>query len=135
MMLFPIEELLDEQSSYAFLLEVLHPNGLHGPQGHALSPDQAPHDRHRAPLYDYKCRACGKVYNLFTGILWRGACYSWRKIVLIMRGIAQGVPTQPLAQELHIDRSHLLKKRHAIQHLAEDRFSPLASVRRRHGSR
>ena len=129
MMLFPIEELLDAQSSYAFLLQVLHSNGLHCPDGHALPSDQAPHDRHRAPLYDYKCRRCGKVYNLFTGTLWSGARYSCRKIILIMRGIVQGVPTQHLAQELHIDRSHLLKKRHAIQQLAEDRLAPLASTR------
>ena len=129
MMIFPIDALMDEQSSYDFLLGVLHPDGLHCPLRHPLPPNQAPHDRHRAPLYDYKCRVCGKVYNLFTDTLWQGARYPCRKIVLIMRGIAQGVSTQHLAHELGLDRSHVLKKRHAIQQLAEERLSPLPPVR------
>ena len=129
MMIFPIDTLMDEQSSYDFsLLGVLHPDGLHCPLGHLLPPNQAPHDRHRAPLYDYKCRVCGKVYNLFTDTLWQGARYPCRKIVLLMRGVAQGVSTQHLAQELGLDRSHVLKKRHAIQQLAEERLSPLSPV-------
>ena len=77
---------------------------------------------------DYKCRVCGKVYNLFTDTLWQGARYPCRKIVLLMRGVAQGVSTQHLAQELGLDRSHVLKKRHAIQQLAEERLSPLSPV-------
>ena len=93
MMIFPIDTLMDEQSGYDFLLGVLHPDGLHCPLGHLLPPNQAPHDRHRAPLYDYKCRVCGKVYNLFTDTLWQGARYPCRKIVLLMRGVAQGVST------------------------------------------
>ena len=65
MMIFPIGELLDEQRCYDFLLEVLHPEGLHCPNGHLLPPDQTPHDRHRDPLFDYRCRVCGKVCNIF----------------------------------------------------------------------
>ena len=81
-----------------------------------------------ALYYDYKCRLCGQVYNLFTDSLWQGARYPCRKIVLLMRGVAQGVSTQHLAQELGLDRSHVLKKRHAIQQLAEERLSPLSPV-------
>ena len=40
-------------------------------------------------------------------------------IVRILQGIAQGVPTRHLAQELGLDRKHLLERRHQIQTLAE----------------
>ena len=46
------------------------------------------------------------------------------RLVLILRGIAQGVPTAHLAQELGIDRTHLLERRHEIQKLIEQRFPP-----------
>ena len=118
MMIFPIYELLDEQRCYDYLLKVLHPNGLHCSNGHPLPPEQAPHDRSREPIFDYKCRVCGTVYNLFTNTIWSGTRYSCAIIILIMRGIAQGIPTEHLAEELTIDRSHLLKLRHEIQKLA-----------------
>ena len=70
MLQFPLDELLDEQACYAFLLRVLHPDGLHCPQGHALPLDQAPHARHRAPILDYRCRTWGAVFNVFTGTSW-----------------------------------------------------------------
>ena len=40
-------------------------------------------------------------------------------LTLIMRGIIQGTSTKHLAEELGIDRSHLLKRRHEIHKLAE----------------
>ncbi len=119
MMLFPIDELLDEQLCYDYLLKVLHPKGLRCPNSHPLPRDQAPHDRTREPIFDYKCRICGAVYNIFTETIWNGSRYSCKIIVLIMRGIIQGTPTKHLAEELGIDRSHLLKRRHEIQKLAE----------------
>jgi transposase len=122
MMIFPIGELMDEQRCYDFLLEVLHPDGLHCPNGHPLPPDQAPHDRHRDPIFDYRCRVCGKVYNIFTDTIWSGSRYSCVTIVLSIRGVVQGVPTQHLAEELGIDRSHLLKRRHEIQQWAKERL-------------
>ena len=70
MMVFPIDELLDEQACYDFLLRLLHPEGLRCPNGHSLPSDQAPHDRHRAPIMDYRCRECGSVFNIFTGTIW-----------------------------------------------------------------
>ena len=135
MLIFPIDELLDEQSCYDFLLRTLHPDGLHCPNGHRLPPDQAPHDRHRAPILDYRCRECGAVYNLFTHTIWSKSRYSCRQIVLILRGIAQGVPTKHLAEELKLDRSHLLARRHQIQQLVEQRLSPLGAARSGHRSR
>ena len=122
---WPITDLLDEQACYDYLLHSLWPAGLHCPRGHRLPPDQAPHDRHRAPVLDYRCRQCGAVFNLFTGTVFSKTRYSCRIVVLILRGIAQGVPTKHLAAELHIDRGCLLARRHAIQTLLAQRFPPL----------
>jgi transposase-like protein len=124
MMQFPLNTLLDEQACYAFLLQILHPGGLACPYGHLLPPDQAPHDRHRTPIMDYRCRSCGTVFNLFTNSLFSKTRYRCSTIVLILRGIAQGIPTKHLAAELGIDRGHLLERRHAIQALLARQLSP-----------
>ena len=124
MMQFPLDTLLDEQACYDFLLQVLHPDGLACPHGHPLAPNQAAHDRHRAPIMDYRCRCCGAVFNLFTNTLWSKTRYRCSTIVLILRGIAQGTPTKHLAAELGIDRGHLLDRRHDIQAVVTGRLSP-----------
>ncbi len=128
MLQFPLDALLDEQACYDFLLRTLHPEGLHCPNGHALPHDQAPHDRHRAPIMDYRCRTCGAVFNLFTGTVWTKTHYRCSTIVQILRGIAQGLPTKHLAAELGIDRGHLLERRHQIQALVEQHLSPLRAT-------
>ena len=120
MMRFPITDLLDEQECYNFLLQALHPDGLKCPEGHPLPLKQAPHDCSRTPLLDYRCRICGRVYNLFTGTVWSGTHYNCATIVLVMRGIAQGTPTKHLADELELDYGTLLDRRHRIQQLALD---------------
>ena len=56
MLRFPIGDLLDECACHDFLLHLLHPAGLACRNGHPLPPGQAPHDRHRAPIADYRCR-------------------------------------------------------------------------------
>ncbi len=127
MLQFPLDDLLDEQACYDFLLRVLHPDGLRCPQGHVLPVDQAAHDRHRAPILDYRCRTGGAVFNLFTGTIWTKTHYRCSTIVQILRGIAQGVPTQHLATELGIDRGQLLERRHRIQALVAQHLSPLGT--------
>ena len=124
MMQFPLNTLLDEQACYEFLLHISHPGGLACPLGHLLPPDQAPHDRHRAPIMDYRCRSCGAVFNLFTNSLFSKTRYRCSTIVLILRGIAQGIPTKHLSAEVGIDRGHLLSRRHAIQALLAGQLSP-----------
>jgi hypothetical protein len=125
MLHWPLTEVLDEGACYEWLRRMLQPQGLHCPAGHPLPPDQAPHDRHRAPLVDYRCRQCGRVFNLFTGTLFQKTRYPCTIILQILRGIAQGVPTKHLADELQIDRRHLLRRRHAIQALLWQRLPPL----------
>jgi len=112
---FPISDLLDEDLCYDLLHDVLHPQSLHCPHGHPLPASQAPHMRDRAPVYDYRCRRCGAVFNVFTGTCWAGTHYSCAEIVLIVRGFVQGTPTLQLADELQCDYGMLLKYRHLMQ--------------------
>ena len=68
-----------------------------------------------SPVVDYRCKECRRVFNLFTGTPWQGTHFSPVQILLILRGIAQGVPTAKLAREVGISRQHLLRLRHQIQ--------------------
>jgi transposase-like protein len=81
MIKFPLTKLLDEQACYEWLLKLLHPQGLHCPNGHALPEGQAPHDRKRTPIVKYKCRECGKVFHIFTGTDLSGSHYNCSQIV------------------------------------------------------
>ena len=127
MMRFPITDLLDEQGCYDALVGILHPHGLRCPLGHGLPGDQRPHMRDRAPVVDYRCRTCGKVFNLFTGTVFAGTHYSCARVVLILRGFGQGTPTRQLADELECDYGTLLAYRHEMQAAALQRqdTSPL----------
>ena len=112
---FPLMDLLDEQACYDFLVDALHPDGLRCPScgGQHLTIHRA----HRDPVLDYRC-ACGRVFNAWTGTALQGTQHSPAELILIVRGIAQGVPTARLARELGCSRSQLLQLRHRLQHRA-----------------
>lgn len=131
---FPIADLLSEERSYEWLVEHLHPEGLHCPAGHERPDDEAPHTRNRAPVVEYRCRVCGRVYNVFTDTVLNGIRYPCSKVVLILRGFFQGATTKGLAEELGIDRMNLLRLRHDVQAILHDRFPPLGSARQGHRS-
>lgn len=113
---FPILDLLDEQACYDFLVDALHPDGLRCPG--CRGPRFAVHRSHRDPVLDYRCADCGRVFNAWTGTLLQGTQRTPAKVVLIVRGIAQGTPTARLARELGCSRRHLLDLRHRLQHRA-----------------
>jgi transposase-like protein len=114
---FPLLDLMDESACYDFLVELLHPQGLACP-GCGRIRGQAVHRCHREPVLDFRCTRCGRVYNAWTGTALQGTQKTPGQLVLLLRGIAQGVPTAQLARELGCDRKHLLELRHRLQHLA-----------------
>jgi transposase-like protein len=114
---FPISELMDEDACYAKLLSWLHPDGLACPRCGARD-RLGVHRRHRAPVLDYRCAACKRVFNAFTGTLLQGTQRRPVALVLILRGVAQGASTARLARELGCDRRELLDFRHRLQHAA-----------------
>lgn len=123
-MRFPIKELLNEQESYNYLLTALHPEGLTCPEGHLLSSSQAAHKYSKKGIPNYRCRQCGRVFNLFTETLWAGTHYDCRTIVLVLRGISQGHSTAQLADELELDYETLLNRRHKLQANAQENRPP-----------
>jgi transposase-like protein len=114
---FPITELMDEGACYAKLVTWLHPEGLACPRC-GRADRMRVHRRHRAPVLDYRCGHCKRVFNAFTGTALHGLRRGPVELVLILRGFAQGVPTAQLARELGCDRSELLALRHRLQDLA-----------------
>jgi transposase-like protein len=115
MMRFPIQDLLNQEECYHYLLDILHPEGLACPNGHELPADQAPHDRQRTPIVKYRCRECGAVYNIFTDTLLSGTHYDSCTLVLMLRGFSKGASTQMIADELALDYGTVLKWRHLLQ--------------------
>ena len=112
---FPIDELLSEEECYQYLKRSLHPEGLSCPNGHELSSDQAPHDRRRAPIMDYRCRECGAVLNIFTGTVWSKTHYDPSTIVMLLRGFAKGMPTEWPVDEMDLAYPSVLERRHRVQ--------------------
>jgi transposase-like protein len=111
---FPLVEFLDEDACYAKLVDLLHPNGLACPRCGARD-RLGVHRRHRAPVLDYQCGSCGRVFNAWTGTILHRMQRRPSQILLILRGIAQGTTTARLARELGCDRMKLLRLRHRLQ--------------------
>jgi transposase-like protein len=115
---FPIDQLMNEDACYQFLLDLFHPHGLrcsrcHAPEGFRI------HRFFREPVLDYRCAQCGRVFNAWTGTVLQGTHWRPSQIVLLLRGFAQGVPTAQLARELACSRRHLLDFRHRLQAQAQ----------------
>ena len=114
---FPITELMDPDACYATLVGWLHPDGFACPRCREGDRMRV-HRARRPPVLDYRCGHCGRVFNGFTGTALHGVKRGPVQLVLIIRGISQGVPTAQLARELECDRSELLTLRHRLQDLA-----------------
>lgn len=68
---FSLNDYLDEDACYGKLVELLHPDGLACPRC-GLRQRLGVHYRHRAPVQDFQCGACGRVFNAWTGTILRG---------------------------------------------------------------
>ena len=113
---FPMLDLMDEPACYRRLRDLLHPDGLTCPRCAAGRDRYTVHRRRKdSPVVDDRCKACRRVFNLFTGTAWQGTRRTPAQILLILRGVAKGTPTAELARELKASRRHLLDLRHALQ--------------------
>jgi transposase-like protein len=111
---FPLKDYMDEDACYRKLVELLHPGGLACPRC-GQQRQLGVHSRHREPVLEYQCGACGRVFNAWTGTILRGTHRRPSQILLILHGVATGEPTARMARELGCDRKHLLELRHRLQ--------------------
>src|SRR3982750_2185794 len=115
---FPIQSFMDEDACFQFLLGLFHPKGLACPRCQSqdgFTPPRCVRD----PVLDYRCTACGRVFNAWTGTVFQGTHYRPSTLILIIRGFAQGVSTAQLARELGCSRRHFLDLRHKYQLMSQ----------------
>lgn len=115
---FALDGLMDEQRCYEFLVDLLHPEGLACPRCGDREHMHV-HRRHRAPVLDYRCGVCGRVFNAWTGTQLHKTSMRPSEWILLLRGFSQGTSTAQLARELGRHRQHLLQLRHRIQARAQ----------------
>src|SRR4051812_19649454 len=96
---FPLTDLMDQDACYPQLVASLHPDG---PACTACKTDDHLRAlrRHRAPVLDSRCTACGRAFNALTGTALEGTHRRPARVMLLLRGFALGVPTARLAREL-----------------------------------
>ena len=112
-MIFPITELVDEAESRRWIARYFHPQGLRCPRCQ-IGVEQASVFRcSKRGLVDYRCKACDRVYNLYTGTVFAGCGLSASQAVLLVRGVCKGESSATLAEELQVCRStvHLLRQK------------------------
>src|SRR3954452_19798730 len=119
---FPLADLMDQDACYQRIVEALHPDGLACPR--YGSDRLGVHRRHRAPVLDYRCRDCRRLFNAFTGTARHMTSRGPATLVLILRGIARGATTARMARELGCDRVKLLALRHKLQDNARSGLDP-----------
>lgn len=115
---FPIDDLMDENKCYQFLLNLFHPQGLHCRRCQTQEGFRI-HNSFREPILNYRCTKCKCVFNAWSGTFFQGTHWRPKQMVLILRGFTQGVSTAQLARELLCSRRHLLDLRHRFQSLAQ----------------
>jgi len=113
---FPILDLMDMEESRRWIEQHFHPEGLRCPRCQA-SVAEARLFRYtkRSQLPVYRCKRCGRTYNLYTGTVLEGHHLTPQQVVLLLRGIAKGESTQVLAAELGLSYGTVLTLRHEMQ--------------------
>ena len=118
---FPIQSLIDEEQAEAWVLNHFHPEGLYCPKCQA-SVSEARNFRktETSGLQVYRCKDCQSIYNLYSGTVFAGSQFRPSQVVLLLRGVCQGVSSAQLARELEISGQTVLSIRRKLQTSAEE---------------
>lgn len=109
---FPIVELLDEDECLQWLEGHLHPEGLRCPRCGSSERRVA---QRNGPWSAYRCKACDRYHTILTDTVFERTRQPPSKVVLILRGVAQGQSTARLSRELGIGRPRMHEIRKQLQ--------------------
>lgn len=109
---FPLTDLINDDDCYLWLMRKRWPEGKPICPRCGEKEQIRIHDRKKAPIEDWRCKSCGRIFNIFTGTIFQKNKRSCSHIVLILQGFCQGKTTSLLARELECDEDTLLKLRH-----------------------
>lgn len=117
---FPITRLLSHEESTEWIREHFHPDGQECPDCGAPIEQARPFRLTRkSRLTVYRCRACDRTYNLYTGTVFQQRHLTPMQVILLVRGVCKGEPSTTLAAELGVSYSTVLDLRRALQANAE----------------
>ena len=117
---FPIVDLLDDERSALWLLKYFHPQGLKCPHcGRSVEEARAFRKTKKSQLTVYRCNACQRVYNLYSGTVFERKHFRPSQAVLLLRGVCKGETTAAIAREIGVSRQTAFDIRRVIQGNAE----------------
>lgn len=117
---FPIVDLIDEEQATTWLLKHFHPEGLHCPHCNADVKEARHFGKTRtSQLQIYRCLSCDGVYNLYSGTVFQQTQFTASQVVLLLRGICQGVSSSQLSREIDVSRQTVMSIRRVLQANAE----------------
>jgi transposase-like protein len=117
---FPIVDLMSNQSSYEWLLAYFHPTGMGCPHCRAgIEEARRFRNTRSSQVPDYRCRVCGKTYNVYSGTVFEGRRLKPQQVVLLVRGIVKGEQAQILANEVGVCRQTVQAIRQQMQSNAQ----------------
>lgn len=112
---FPIDDLLDDNRCYRWLIEKRWPGGKPVCPRCGETERIHVHNRDQAPVEDFRCKTCRRVFNVHTGTVFQKSRRRCSHIVLIIQGFTQGKSTNLLSRELGCEYDTLLELRHRWQ--------------------
>jgi transposase-like protein len=112
---FPTHDLMDENKCYNWLMEQRWPGGKPTCPRCGEADRIHLHNRDQAPIEDFRCRTCKRVFNVHTGTIFQKTRRRCSHAILILQGFMQGKSTNLLSRELGCEYDTLLKLRHKWQ--------------------
>lgn len=104
----------DENACYRALVGLLHPRGLACPRCGDRGGWRV-HRSHRAPVIDYRCPNCRRIFNAWTGTPLRNAHLPPSVLWQLLCAVADNETAAGLARGAGLPRSTLLRWRHRLR--------------------